>query len=232
MPDPIRLTRAQLAKFLPDDRAIRAFENLFQVATVDSTSDITAIEALLDAVVGEIVGTGGVQTLSDKTFITPVIGAATGTSLSVSGQLTSTVATGTPPLVVSSTTNIPNLNASSLSGATFAAPGAIGSGTPSTIAATTLTITTPSNVSAAVPTIASAGTIAPTTPILFVSGVAAITTITAPAALTNGGQITIIPTGLFTTTAAGNIALASTAVVNKALIMTYVASTAKWYPSY
>lgn len=59
-------------------------------------------------------------------------------ALSLPGQLTSTLATGTPPLVVASTTNIPNLNASSLSGATFAAPGAIGGGTPSTGAFTTL----------------------------------------------------------------------------------------------
>jgi hypothetical protein len=46
--------------------------------------------------------------------------------------LTSTVAIGTAPLVVTSTTNVANLNASSLNGATFAAPGAIGSTTPST----------------------------------------------------------------------------------------------------
>ena len=45
---------------------------------------------------------------------------------------TSTVAVGTAPLVVTSTTNVANLNASSLNGATFAAPGAIGSTTAST----------------------------------------------------------------------------------------------------
>jgi hypothetical protein len=83
------------------------------------------------------------------------------------------------------------------------------------------------------PTIASAATIAPTTSIVFISGTAAIATITAPSTIaTTGGQITLIPTGIFTTTAAGNIALASTAVVSKALIMTYDATTAKWYPSY
>jgi len=43
--------------------------------------------------------------------------------------ITSTVATGTAPFTVASTTNVANLNASSLNGATFAAPGAIGSGT-------------------------------------------------------------------------------------------------------
>lgn len=55
---------------------------------------------------------------------------------------TSTQATGTAPFTVSSTTNVPNLNASSLSGATFASPGAIGSGTASTGAFTTVTATT------------------------------------------------------------------------------------------
>jgi hypothetical protein len=42
----------------------------------------------------------------------------------------------------------------------------------------------------------------------------------------------LIPSGLWATTTAGNIAIVSTAVVSKALIMTYVANTAKWYPSY
>ena len=54
----------------------------------------------------------------------------------------STVATGTAPFTVASTTNVANLNASSLNGATFAAPGAIGSGTASTGAFTTVTATT------------------------------------------------------------------------------------------
>jgi hypothetical protein len=53
-------------------------------------------------------------------------------------QYTSTIATGTAPLVVSSTTNVANLNASSLGGATFAAPGAIGGGTASAITGTTI----------------------------------------------------------------------------------------------
>jgi hypothetical protein len=87
--------------------------------------------------------------------------------------------------------------------------------------------------SAAAPTIASATTIAPTKQITFISGTTAIATITAPDPIsTGGGQITLIPTGLFTTTTAGNIALASVAVVSKALIMTYDTTTAKWYPSY
>lgn len=82
-------------------------------------------------------------------------------------------------------------------------------------------------------TIASAATIAPTLAIHFVSGTAAIATITAPSPISaGGGQIVLIPTGLFTTTTAGNIALATTAVVGRALTMTYDTTAAKWYPSY
>ena len=82
------------------------------------------------------------------------------------------------------------------------------------------------------PTLASAGTIEPTTAVSFVSGTTAISTITIPYSFVGSGQITLIPTGLFTTNTAGNIALATTAVVNKALILTYDDVTAKWYPSY
>ena len=107
---------------------------------------------------------------------------------------------------------------------------------------TTFTKTTSMNVAVhfgltsqrlAAPTVASATTIAPTTQIAFVSGTTAIATITAPTPISiGGGQITLIPTGVFTTTTAGNIALASTAVVSRTLDMTYDATTAKWYPSY
>jgi hypothetical protein len=119
---------------------------------------------------------------------------------------------------------------------------AVGLGTNTSVigrAATTLTRLFGNTVTgllatpAAAPTIASATTIAPTTPIVFVSGITPIATITAPAPIASGGgQITIIPTGIFTTTTAGNIALASTSIVSRALTMTYDTTTAKWYPSY
>ena len=60
-------------------------------------------------------------------------------------QLTSTVAIGTAPLVVTSTTNVANLNASSLNGATFAAPGPIGDTTPAAGSFTTLSATRNAN---------------------------------------------------------------------------------------
>ena len=115
--------------------------------------------------------------------------------------------------------------------------GAIGLGANTTVVGTSSTTANKifgvSATGEVAPTIASAGTIAPTKQITFVSGTTAIVTITAPTGIaTTGGQITLIPTGIFTTTAAGNIALASTAVVSRALIMTYDATTAKWYPSY
>lgn len=78
---------------------------------------------------GSITTAGGMG-IAKKLFV--------GTSVS-SPQLISTVATGTAPLTVTSTTNVANLNASSLSGATFAAPGAIGGGTPGSGAFTTIT---------------------------------------------------------------------------------------------
>lgn len=56
-----------------------------------------------------------------------------------SGQIVSSLATGTAPFSIASTTNVANLNASSLNSATFTAPGPIGSGTASTGAFTTLT---------------------------------------------------------------------------------------------
>jgi len=121
-------------------------------------------------------------------------------------------------------------------------------GTGSAVFATTPTLVTPvigaatgtslvlssfNAVSEAAPTVASATTIAPTTPVAFVSGTTAVVTITAPSPISaGGGTITLIPTGVFTWTTAGNIALAGTAVVSKALTMTYDVTTTKWYPSY
>ena len=79
--------------------------------------------------------------------------------------------------------------------------------------------------------VASATTITPTASIFHVTGTTTIATINLPVAGFSG-QIVIIPDGVFATNTAGNIALASTSVVSKALTMTYDTGTAKWYPSY
>jgi hypothetical protein len=77
--------------------------------------------------------------------------------------------------------------------------------------------------------LASGATIAPTNGCHHVSGTSAVVTITPPwTGFT--GKITLIPDAIFTWTAAGNIAIAGTAVVNKALDMIFDGS--KWAPSY
>lgn len=79
--------------------------------------------------------------------------------------------------------------------------------------------------------IASAATIAPTGLIHHISGTAAIGTITVPTTLcVPTCTLYLIPDAAFTTTAAVNISLASTAVINKTLIMTWDGT--KWNPSY
>lgn len=78
--------------------------------------------------------------------------------------------------------------------------------------------------------VASATTITPTGQIFPVSGTAAITTVNVPAGLQAGDYIVIVPKGVFTWTGTGNILLAGTAVVNKALTLTFDSNN--WIPSY
>jgi hypothetical protein len=60
------------------------------------------------------------------------------TTLSATGAITSTLVTGTAPLVIASTTKVANLNVDQLDGADWASPAAIGSTTPAAGAFTTL----------------------------------------------------------------------------------------------
>jgi hypothetical protein len=101
---------------------------------------LTVNSALTSAVTLSPTGSGTV-TINPTTAGT-INNMAVGNSTASTGRfttVTSTVATGTAPFTVTSTTNVANLNASSLSGATFASPGAIGSGTASSGAFTTVT---------------------------------------------------------------------------------------------
>jgi len=178
---------------------------------------------------------------TNSTLVTPVLGTpASGTLTNCTGL---PVATGISNLGANVATFLTSPSSANLRLALTDE-----TGTGSAVFATTPTLVTPvigaatgtslvlssfNAVSAAAPTIASAATITPTTPIVFISGVAAIVTITASTPISaGGGAITLIPTGIFTWTTAGNIALAGTAVVSKALTMTYDATTTKWYPSY
>jgi len=81
--------------------------------------------------------TKGSLTITEATIDSSTIGATSATT----GKFTtvqSTVATGTAPLVVASTTKVTNLNVDQVDGGDWAAPGTIGSGTPNTGAFTTL----------------------------------------------------------------------------------------------
>ena len=178
---------------------------------------------------------------TNSTLVTPTLGTpATGTLTNCTGL---PIATGVSGLGTGVATFL-----AAPSSANFRTALTDETGTGSAVFATTPTLVTPvigaatgtslvlssfNAVSAAAPTVASATTIAPTTPIAFVSGTTAVVTITAPSPISaGGGSIILIPTGVFTWTTAGNIALAGTAVVSKALTMTYDATTTKWYPSY
>ena len=87
----------------------------------------------------------------------------------------------------------------------------------------------PAQVTAAVAS--AAGVILPSGPLFHVTGALAVTGFTIPVGFVSG-SFTVIPDGTFTWTTAGNIALAGTAVINKALTFTWDATNSKWIPSY
>jgi hypothetical protein len=90
------------------------------------------------------------------------------------------------------------------------------------------------DLAAAAPTAAvasAAGQVTPSGPLFHVTGTAAITGFLVPVGF-QSGTICVIPDGIFTTTTANNIALASTAVVSKTDCWTYDSAAAKFYPSY
>lgn len=78
--------------------------------------------------------------------------------------------------------------------------------------------------------IASATIIYPSAPIHHVTGAVAIQTIALSTNNRFSGTIVLIPDGAWTMTTADNIALAVTAVVNRALWLVY--DGLKWHPSY
>jgi hypothetical protein len=193
-----------------------------------ASGNISACTSTSMTLVSPVLGTPTSGTLTNCTGLpiaTGVNGLATGiatflatpSSANLRTALTDETGTGVAVFATSPTLTTPTLVTPVLGAAT----------------GTSISLSGFSAVSAAAPTIASAATIAPTTPIVFISGTSAVVTITAAAPIsTGGGTITLIPTGAFTWTAAGNIAVLGTAVVSRALTMTYDVTTTKWYPSY
>ena len=171
----------------------------------------TPSSANLRAALTDETGTGSAVFATSPTLVTPLLGTVTSGDISA---CTSTSMVMVTPVLGTPTSGV-------LTNCT-------GSPTFTNVKYSGLIATT-----AAAPTIASAATVAPTAPITFISGTAAVVTITAPTPISaGGGAITFIPTGAFTWTTAGNIAVAGTAVVNRTLTLIYDVTTTKWYPSY
>ena len=75
-----------------------------------------------------------------------------------------------------------------------------------------------------------AGLVTPSGRLFHITGALAITGFNIPVGFA-GGSFTVIPDGTFTWTAANNIALLGTAVVNKTITFTYDTNSALFYPS-
>jgi hypothetical protein len=110
MPSP-SLTRDQLAKFLPDQQAIKEFERLLKSGSL-ALQDADTVTITGGAINGVAIGA---TSASSGKF----------TTLAASGQITSTVADGTPPMVVTSTTEVANLRAATAATADNAALAAV-----------------------------------------------------------------------------------------------------------
>ncbi len=101
----------------------------FTTLTANGATTLTAGTASTSTITGTLVVTGGAG----------VSGTIFAGNFNTGGQYTSTVATGTAPFVVASTTVVGNLNVSQLLGFNWVTPGTIGSTTKNTGAFTTLT---------------------------------------------------------------------------------------------
>ena len=111
-------------------------DNLSALASAVTARTNLGLGTIATQAASAVAITGGVI---DGTAIGGTVPAAVAaTTISATGAITSTLATGTAPLVVASTTVVGNLNVSQLLGATWTAPGTIGSVTPSSGAFTTL----------------------------------------------------------------------------------------------
>ena len=79
--------------------------------------------------------------------------------------------------------------------------------------------------------VTAAATINPKTDMIRVSGATAIVNIVPNFGGGFSGILFVVPLAVFTWTAAGNISIAGTSVINKMIVFVYSKVTGKWYPS-
>jgi len=79
--------------------------------------------------------------------------------------------------------------------------------------------------------VSSAAAVTPSGPLFHVNLTNAIVNFTLPVGFV-GGQFCVVPDAIFTTTAAGNISLATTAVVNRRVCWQWDSVAVKWSPTY
>lgn len=202
--------------------------------TASSTVTLSATTAAINigtSLTSGVLTIGGTSTTSTTVFgrstATNTIGIATGATANAATQ---TINIGSGAAVSGGIKTI-TIGGSGASGSTTNIT--IGNAVSGGLGSTVIHGVSQLAYNAAAPTIASATTIAPTTMVTFISGTTTINTITAPGTIaTKGGTLILIPTGLWSTGTSGNIAIATTAVVSKALHLTYDPTTTKWYPSY
>lgn len=131
---------AELSLIIEDAQDVaKRLRRAIDDAVIDGLTVIEPIRSMAYQDANKVAIGGGAINNTSIGATTPA--AAAVTTLSASGQITSTLAIGTAPFSITSTTVVPNLNVSQLLGGTWAIPGAIGSTTPNSGAFTTLTTT-------------------------------------------------------------------------------------------
>jgi hypothetical protein len=168
------------------------------------------------------------------------------TTLSATGQITSTLADGTAPMVVTSTTKVANLNVDKLDGADWAAPAALGSTTPAAGSFTTLTSSDNFTPTSYTETITSSGTVGASATLAITAGTILTATLTSATACTftmptatAGKSFTLLlkqpasgtaTTATFTGVKWGTIGAPTiTATVGKLDILAFIADGTNWY---
>ncbi|CAB4188478.1 hypothetical protein UFOVP1176_23 [uncultured Caudovirales phage] len=196
------------------------------VATVINPTDI--IPFVQPATSGTTKSITKTLLFTSPTMVTPVLGTVTSGNISActSTNMVLTTPTMTGPILGTVTSG--NISACTSTSMVMVTP-VLGAATGTSLAVSNVIGTT-----AVANTLGITAFILPTPKAINFVGAGLIKTITVPALFAAaGGSITLIPTAAFTWDASDNIAIAGTAVVGRALIMTYDAfAPAKFYPSY